>query len=109
MKHGLNASHLTNLADQFTFVASILGRIADRQDRYGIVFFPARTSAKKKNALRTIADQLRLEGVLTSYDILRNGFIYGVSDIHPNASINVLRVGSMVADKKIARGANGQT
>lgn len=104
MKHGLNASHLTNLADQFTFVASILGRVADRQDRHGIVFFPARTSAKKKNALRTIADQLRLDGVLTSYDILRNGFIYGVSDIHPNASLNALGVAT---SKKIARGANG--
>jgi len=93
MKNGQNASNLTTLVEQFTFVASILGRIADRQDRHGIVFFPTKTSAKKKNALRTVADQLRLEGVLTSYDILRNGFIYGVSDIHP----------------KIARGANGQT
>lgn len=69
-------THLTRLAGQFSFVATILGAVAKYQDQYGIVFFPVKTPAKHKDALQTAADQLQREGVLSSYTILRNGFCY---------------------------------
>lgn len=79
---------MTHLDQSANFVESIIERTANRQDRYGIIFFPSRTTEKDKNALHIVADQLESEGVLIGFSILKNGFAYSRVDKAPGGKEN---------------------